>query len=233
MLGFGTVCGYNAMTNAIFVPPMTSVPLCQPASRLLCAVLAAVLVVASPMVLAERADRLAPMNIEADMLRHDDANQISVFTGNVIVTKGSIVLRGQELQVRQDAQGHQRSVVIGSPAQRAFFRQKREGLDEFVEAEALRIDYDSLSDTVTLTGQAVLRRLRGTVLSDETQGSRIVYNGTLETFTVEGGAAGRTADNPTGRVRALLTPTPAPVTTPVTPTPVPALTPSDRLELRP
>lgn len=212
---------------------MISVPFCQPAHRLLCAVLTAMLVVASPMVLAERADRLAPMNIEADMLRHDDATQTSVFTGNVIVTKGSMVLRGQELQVRQNPQGHQRGVITGTPSQRAFFRQKREGLDEFVEAEALRIEYDSLSDTVTLTGQAVLRRLRGTVLADESQGSRIVYNGTLETFTVEGGAAGRTADNPTGRVRALLTPAPAPATTPEPPAPGPTLTPSERLELRP
>jgi hypothetical protein len=34
-----------------------------------------------------------PMNIEADALRHDDQQQ-PVFTGNVVVTKGTIVMRG-------------------------------------------------------------------------------------------------------------------------------------------
>jgi lipopolysaccharide export system protein LptA len=191
--------------------------------------------------LAERADRLAPMNIEADRLQYDDANQVSVFSGNVVVTQGSLILRGQQLDVRQDAQGHQRGVLTGSPTQRAFFRQQRTGLDEFVEGEAVRIDYDSLADTLTLTGQAVLRRFRGTTLSDETQGSRIIYNGALETFSVEGGAAGRSAANPAGRVRALLSPTPAPEATPSTApsaapapqAPRPALTPSQRLEQRP
>jgi ABC-type sugar transport system ATPase subunit len=47
--------------------------------------------------LAEKADRNKPMNIEADALRHDDLKQTSVFTGRVVMTKGSIVLRGARL----------------------------------------------------------------------------------------------------------------------------------------
>lgn len=198
--------------------------------------LALSLLLAGSSVFAERADRQVPINIEADMLHHDDANQVSVFSGNVILTQGTLILRGQQLEVRQDAQGNPRGLIQGSANERAFFRQQRAGLDEFVEGQAQSIEYDSLSETVIFTGQAVLRRFRGTTLSDETQGSRIVYNGLRETFSVEGGATGRTADNPMGRVRALLTPTGSGETTPPsgTPgTPGPALTPSKRLELRP
>lgn len=183
--------------------------------------------------IADQADRQAPMNIEADRLQYDDANQVSVFSGNVVLTKGSLALRGQRLEVRQDAQGNVRGVIQGSTNGRAFFRQKRDGLDEFIEGEAQQIDYDSLSETVVFTGQAVLRRYRGTALSDETQGSRIVYNGSRETFTVEGGSAGRTGDNPTGRVRALLTPAGSAESPPPVDNSAPALTPSNRLELRP
>ena len=43
---------------------------------------------------AEKADRNQPMNIEADALRHDDLKQTSVFTGNVVLTKGTILIRG-------------------------------------------------------------------------------------------------------------------------------------------
>ena len=39
---------------------------------------------------AEQADRSKPMNIEADAMRYDDLKQTSVFTGNVVVNKGTI-----------------------------------------------------------------------------------------------------------------------------------------------
>ena len=160
--------------------------------------------------LAERADRLQAMNIEADALRYDDARQASVFTGNVVITKGSIVIRGQQVDVRQDPQNNQFSVVLGSEGQRAFFRQKREGLEEFIEGEALRIEYDSQADTVKFTGDAIMRRYKGTQLNDETTGNVIVYNNTTDVFTVDGGEAARQPGNPNGRVRAMLTPNPKP-----------------------
>jgi len=151
---------------------------------------------------AEKADRDKPMNAEADALRYDDARQTSVFTGNVVITKG-IVIRGAQVEVRQDPQGNQFGVVNGNPG---TFRQKREGLDEFIEGEGSRIDYDSRADTVRFTGNAVLRRYKGTQLNDETRGNVIVYNNSTDVFTVDGGA--RSPANPSGRVRAMLTPVP-------------------------
>ena len=77
---------------------------------------------------AERADRDKPLQIEADNLRHDELKKTSVFTGRVVATKGSIVMRGNRLEVRQDADGHQFAVLSANLGERAFFRQKREGL---------------------------------------------------------------------------------------------------------
>jgi lipopolysaccharide export system protein LptA len=152
---------------------------------------------------AERADRNQPMNAEADALRYDDANKTSVFTGNVVITKGTIIIRGAKVEVRQDPQGNQFGVVTGSPA---FFRQKRDGLEEFIEGQAQRIEYDSKADTVRFTGSAVLRRFKGVQLNDETSGGVIAYNNANDTFTVDGGPASSTPTNPSGRVRAMLTP---------------------------
>ncbi|QRR34644.1 lipopolysaccharide transport periplasmic protein LptA [Hydrogenophaga sp. YM1] len=154
---------------------------------------------------AEQADRLKPMNAESDNLRYDDARQLSIFTGNVVITKGTIVIRGAQVEVRQDAQGHQFGVVLGSPG---YFKQKREGLNEFIEGEAKRIEYDSSADKVRFIGDAVLRRYLGTQLNDETRGSVIVYDNRSEVFTVESSPAGATPGNPSGRVRATLTPVP-------------------------
>ena len=52
----------------------------------------------------------------------------------------------------------------------------------------------------------MIRRYRGSVLADETAGSLITYDNAAEVFSVSGGASAATAANPSGRVRAVLTP---------------------------
>lgn len=174
----------------------------------------ALMVMASPWAHSEAADRDKPMNIEADALRYDDLKQISVFTGNVVLTKGTILIRGAKVDVQQDPQGYQFGIITAEPGKRAFFRQKREGVDEYIEGEGELIEYDSRADTVKFTRQAQLRRYRGTTLNDEFNAGVIVYNNITDVFTLDGapgvgstGSAGQPGA-PSGRVRAMLTPKP-------------------------
>lgn len=158
---------------------------------------------------AEKADKDKPMNVEADALRYEENKQTSVFSGNVVLTKGTIVMRGAKLDVRQDPQGNQFGLLLGTSTTPGFFRQKREGLEEWIEGEGDRIEYDSKDQTVLFSGRAVLRRYRGTLLNDQSTGKEILYNSQTEVFTVKGGGGGaKTAANPSGRVRAMLTPIP-------------------------
>ena len=171
---------------------------------------------------AEKADRNKPMNVESDALRYDDLNQTSVFTGRVVLTKGTILIRGAQIDVRQDAEGYQFGIVTAEPGKLAFFRQKREGLDEFIEGEGERIEYDGAKDTVRFQGRAQLRRYRGAALNDEMSGGVILYDNNTDVFSIDGalakGAPG-SASLPAGRVRAMLTPKPDPA-------PLPALSPA-------
>lgn len=153
---------------------------------------------------AERADRNKPMNIEADALRYDDQQQTSVFTGRVVLTKGTIVIRGARVEVRQDADGFQYGVVTAEPGRRAFYRQKREGLDEFIEGEAEVIEYDGRADRIKFLRRAELRRYRGANLTDESSGNVITYDNSTDVFAVEGGGGAPGAGG--GRVRAMLSP---------------------------
>ncbi|MEY2618143.1 MAG: hypothetical protein RL522_1145 [Pseudomonadota bacterium] len=175
---------------------------------LLTFLLAIATVLAAPAVQAEKADRNKPMNVEADALRHDDLSQTSVFTGQVVATKGTILIRGARLQVRQDPEGYQYGVVTAEPGKRAFWRQKREGVDEYIEGEGTTIEYDGKADRVKFIGRAELRRYRGTVMADETQGSVITYENTTDVFTVDGATLGARQPSASagGRVRAVLTP---------------------------
>ena len=158
--------------------------------------------------LAERADRAKPMNVEADALKYDDLNQTSVFTGKVVVTKGTIVIRGAKVDVKQDPEGYQFGVVTAEPGKRAFFRQKRDGVDEFIEGEGDTIEYDGKADRVKFIGRAEMRRYRGATVSDETSGALITYDNTTDQFSVDGNPGGATPSNPGGRVRATLAPRP-------------------------
>ena len=191
---------------------------------------------------AEKADRAKPMNIESDALRHDELKQTSVFTGRVVMTKGTIVLRGAQLDVRQDAEGYQYGVVTAEAGKRAFFRQKRDTLpgapDEFIEGESEIIEYDGKADNVRFINRAELRRYRGSTLNDEITGAVIVYNNLTDVFTVDGQRTRGTnasGDAPAGgtRVRAVLAPKdPKPgaaAPAPAVPASGPGLRPSGRL----
>lgn len=186
---------------------------------------------------ADRADRSQPMNIEADALRHDEAKQISTFTGKVVVTKGTLVLRGAKLEVRQTAPNQQFGVLQADGGQRAYFRQRRDGgNNEYIEGEAERIEYDSAAETVKLLGRAEIRRLTGTRVTDQISGAVVTYNHGTEVYTVDGGARSTTAPGasgvttlPSGRVRAVIGARTADMPSPVDGK-APALRPSTQLE---
>lgn len=171
-------------------------------------------------VLAEKADRNKPMNVEADALRYDDLNQTSVFTGRVVVSKGTILIRGAKVNVRQDPEGYQYGVVTAEPGKLAYYRQKREGLDEYIEGEGEVIEYDGKADRVKFIKRAELRRLRGATVADEMTGALITYDNSNDVFTVDGGPAGTAPGAPGGRIRATLAPR-GPASAPAQPATVP------------
>lgn len=152
---------------------------------------------------ADKADRNQPLNFAADSARVDEQNQVNILQGNVEITKGTIVIRADRVEVRQGAQGYQSAVATGGPDKRAYFRQRREGTDEYIEGEAERLEYDGRSDTVKLVNRAVMRRFRADKLVDEVAGNTISYDNTTEVFQVVGGPSSAA---PSGRVRGVLTP---------------------------
>ena len=159
---------------------------------------------------AEKSDRDQPMQIEADSMRHDEAKQLTQFTGKVQATKGTLVLRAARMEVQQDTKGRQVARLWAAPSERVFFRQKREGVNEFTEGEAEQVTYDNQADIITLIQRAEVRILRGNQVADQLNGHTIVFNNTSEVMTVDGQAASGQGQ----RVRAILTPrnTAAPTT---------------------
>ena len=95
---------------------------------------------------AEKADADKPVNIEADRVSVDDVKKLQIFEGNVQLVKGTLIIRAERIVISQDNDGYQRGVATGSGNSVARFRQKREGVDEYVEGEAERIEHEAKTE---------------------------------------------------------------------------------------
>jgi lipopolysaccharide export system protein LptA len=149
---------------------------------------------------AEKADKEKPINLEADQVSIDDSKKVSVFEGNVVLTQGTMVIRADRMIVREDSQGFMHGVAYGN---RALFRQKREGVDEYVEGEAERIEYDGKAERIELFNRAQLKRG-----ADEVRGSYISYDQPTEFFKALGSYQDGSGKPASGRVQAIIQPKP-------------------------
>ncbi|MBA3695865.1 MAG: lipopolysaccharide transport periplasmic protein LptA [Methylotenera sp.] len=146
---------------------------------------------------AESADRDKPIDLEADTVKVDDAKQISTYSGNVILTQGTLIIHADKLVVREDKEGFQHSTSLGNPT---TFKQKREGKNEYMEGSALRIEYDGRMDKVQLYTKAWVKRGE-----DIVHGDYIMYDANAEYAEVIGGGTAAPG-NTGGRVRAVIQP---------------------------
>ena len=157
----------------------------------------------APAAFAEKADRNKPVNIESDRMNADDVKKTAIFEGRVVLTQGTLTIRADRITVRQDKDGFQYGTATGGPAS---FRQKRDGVNEYVEAEAERIEYDAKADKVEFFEKARLKRDSG----DDVRGNYISYDARTEYFTVsarrDGTARDASKSAPQDRVRATIQP---------------------------
>ncbi|WP_338845839.1 lipopolysaccharide transport periplasmic protein LptA [Massilia sp. W12] len=144
---------------------------------------------------AEKADRNKPTEVQAARMWFDDVKQINSFSGNVHLTRGSLQMKAERMTLNQDAAGFQFLELHGGAGKTASYRQKREGLDQWVEGAADRIEYDSKSELVKFHTRARVRRLQGNQVLEEISGATIVYDSVRETFQVQNGPATAGQDN--------------------------------------
>ncbi|HUX90306.1 MAG TPA: lipopolysaccharide transport periplasmic protein LptA [Gallionellaceae bacterium] len=171
---------------------------------------------------AERADREKPMQMEADRVTVDDANQTSTFEGSVQMRQGTLLIEASKIVVTQDKKGYSRMTATGQPA---HFRQKRDGASEYADGFGERIEYDSNTEIANFYGQARVKRE-----GDDVRGEHIIYNTKSGIFQVFG-TNGKDVDAPNkGRVTIVIQPkdkAPTDTTTEVAPgTPAPPNKPS-------
>jgi len=137
---------------------------------------------------AEKADRDKPTQIEANRMSADDVKRMTIFEGNVILTKGTVAVRAERIIVRQDAEGYQLTSATGAPVR---FKQKldpKEGEKEgqWMDGEALRVEIDERKQTLELFDSA--RVNRG---GDQVTGAYIFVDQRSDFYQVTTGKGGK------------------------------------------
>jgi lipopolysaccharide export system protein LptA len=152
---------------------------------------------------AEKADKNKAAIIDSAKVSVNEQTQTRVFEGNVAIVKGTMAISAERVELKIDAEGYQTMLATGTMAKPATFKQKREGLDETVEAQSVTLVFDGKADTILLTDQAIVRRLAKGVPQDEVRGAVIKYFNQTEFYEVKGGP---TSSDDSGRVRTTLAP---------------------------
>ena len=160
---------------------------------------------------AETADRDKPTQIEANRMSADDARRMTIFEGNVVLTRGTQSVRADRIVVRQDAEGFQLSTATGNPV---HFKQKQDPKPPatdgvWMEGAARRVEIDDRNGKIEMFEDARVKRG-----GDEVAGDYIFVDQRSDFFTVRSDRAGSAggADKAAGkaetqgRVRAILQP---------------------------
>ena len=174
---------------------------------------------------AEKADAGKRAVIDYDTLLVDEITQITTLTGNVIVTKGTLVLRAEKAVLKQSPEEDLHVTLTTSAGKTASFRQKRDGgPDLWVEGSAQRIEYDERTAVVELFGGARIRQLEGSSMTDEIKSEYITYDSLREVFAARNDPSGVTKPGQ-GRGQLIIAPR-KPRPAPSAPAPMPAQPPA-------
>lgn len=141
-------------------------------------------------------DRNQPLQIDADQAEIDQQSGISIYRGNVRLSRGSMLLIADELVVSQVG-GHVSLVTAtGSPASYRQLSDKQQD----VRANALRMEYHVQNGQLLLIKQAELHQDANVFASE-----RIIYDSITDRVN-----AGADAASPQDRVHITIQPGTAP-----------------------
>ena len=154
---------------------------------------------------AEKADQDKPVILEAEKVSVNDVQQVYELDGQVLLTKGSILITGEKGNIKVDPEGYEYVDVQGNTESTASFRQRREGsTNEFMQGRGQTVTYNAKTELLTLTGDASLKRLHNMQMLDQLRGWKIDYDDVQQSYKVSPPANAKPGDLPLAR--AILSP---------------------------
>lgn len=155
------------------------------------------LLLLSPLSFALKSDESQPIQIEANQATADQVNMVTVFTGNVVVTRGSMIVHSNTAQASQDAQGYKTIHMVGTPV---TFSQLNDDGDK-TEGQCNDFNYNTKNNLAILTGRARVKKGDNLVMGD-----RLTYNTQTQIYSATSANANGISNTKSGRVTVILQP---------------------------
>lgn len=146
---------------------------------------------------ALKADSSKPVQIDADHATFDQKNMVSVFTGNVVITQGSLVVHSERGTASQDKEGYQTIQLFGNPV--TFSQLNDDG--EKTEGQGNNFQYTTKNNLAVLSGRARVKKGDNLVIGD-----KLTYNTQSQIFSANSTNANGVTTTKSGRVTVILQP---------------------------
>lgn len=134
-----------------------------------------------------------PIDIEANKLDAQDQQGLTIYSGQVVATQGSLTLTGDRLEIEHPDRQVQKITTTGNPA---TFKRFLAEENAWIKGKADTIIYLNQTRQVELIGQAYLEQ-EGT---HKIEGPKLVYDMNAQTLN-----AGQT-EKEAGRIKMTITP---------------------------
>ncbi|WP_423680691.1 lipopolysaccharide transport periplasmic protein LptA [Undibacterium sp. WLHG33] len=155
---------------------------------------------------AEKADSLKEMTIEADQFLNNGKTNVSTFSGDVVVVRGTLKVRAEKAVVTKSADEFQHVVLTAKPGAKITFRQKRDGgPDLWVEGESEKAEYDEKTEFVKFLFRAQIRYLDGNKVTQQQEGEFLSYDSKNDVFVGVNSSSGQAVSGG-GRIKTTIQP---------------------------
>jgi len=109
-------------------------------------------------------DKEKPVEVEADSFHLDDAKKLTTYSGNVIITQGSMEIMADKVSIYSVRGATDKVIATGNPVK---FKQQPDGQQDLIRGEAQRFKYLVSKNTLVLINKATLWQSGTTFSSDQ------------------------------------------------------------------
>lgn len=107
-------------------------------------------------------DESKPIQIEADHATLDQKQMVTVFSGRVVITHGTLVVRASQGTATQDKVGDRTLLLTGTPV--TFVQKADDG--DLIEGQGNKFDYNTKTSLAVLTGRARIKKGKNLIVGD-------------------------------------------------------------------
>lgn len=141
---------------------------------------------------AEKADSFKKTEVSAEYNVSDLKSNITTLSGNVELTRGTLIVRAARAVVTESAGKSGNFVLFGGAGAQVFFRQKRDGgPDLWLEGSADRVEYDDKTEMVKFISKARVHYMEGKRVTQEQVGEFLSYDSLNDVFIAANSSSGK------------------------------------------